>query len=126
VSATGSYPATVTLGCTEPIHNDDTSLTITVTDGAFSDGSETSSETTDQALSNSSTLDYPVATCHHMYHSGHPYAYHRKTGAFTLRAMAAAGYYPSLSDTGEYGIEAMEFTVSDGTNTETVTVTALS
>lgn len=62
-STDSSGNALVTLTLEEPIHDDDTSVTITIDESAFSDGSITNTAASAMATTNSSTADYATPVC---------------------------------------------------------------
>jgi hypothetical protein len=132
ISATGSSPATVTLGLSEPIYDDDqdggagtsgTDPTFTITAGAFDDGSNTSNAVSAGAATNNSTLDYP-----------------KVIGRWVMPAQIIFGadyaeYFGFQSANGEtaylevdafhyFGIACVIFTLDDGSSSVTSTETA--
>jgi hypothetical protein len=92
-------------------HDDDTSLTVTTTADWVTDGTgDTSGGAVDQAITNSSTLDYPKvigrwATA----------PYQRVTSTFVVEAACFD----------KYGLDSVVFSCSDGTTTITSTATAM-
>ena len=107
----------------EPIHDDDTLITVVCDAGLFDDGTDTSAALSSTSVSNGSALDYAVPFC-----VTASKVYEKVTSTYNARAIAAAGAYSGHVE--NYGIAAVEFNLlepieatSVGTFTDGETIT---
>ncbi len=105
-STASSTNAFITLNLEEPIYNDDTSITLTASSGAFDDGSNTSNATSSVSLANSSTKDYPIPTAVVVSE-----VLTRETGQFYVDVYAAGA--AAKGHRAQFGIDTVEVTITD-------------